>query len=124
MTLGLNLWLITIFNLLIAVLHIGFWKLFNWKNQLERVSKENKSILEVLNILSIYLLIFFSVVLIYFGTPLLDSVIAKIYIANMAGFWIIRYILDFFYFDLKKLSGKLFNIFLLFGVYIHVNILF
>jgi hypothetical protein len=124
MSLEINIWLIVIFNILIAALHVGFWNLFNWKVQLARLSKVNKSILEVLNILSIYFLIFFSTILIYFNSTVVETTMGKVFLSYIAGFWVIRYILDFFYFELKTLNGKLFNLYLLFGVYIHIAILF
>jgi len=39
-----------IYNIIFGIFHLYFWKLLNWKEQLKRVSSNNKAVVQTLNI--------------------------------------------------------------------------
>jgi len=48
-----------IFNLLFAVFHLFFWKLFNWKYELKSISFVNRNIMQVLNLCLAFVFVIF-----------------------------------------------------------------
>lgn len=43
-----------VFNVLCALSHIGFWKIFDWKKELASLQPINRGIMQTLNIVLIY----------------------------------------------------------------------
>jgi len=50
-----------IINGALAVFHMFFWKMFNWQTELPRLSKDNQGIMQIANIIIIFILLYFSV---------------------------------------------------------------
>ena len=54
------LYICGVINLLFGLLHLSFWSLFNWKEDLALLRPENRGILQMFNVTSLYLLLFAS----------------------------------------------------------------
>lgn len=39
-----------LFNLGFAIFHVYFWKIFNWKSELTKISFANKAVMQILNV--------------------------------------------------------------------------
>ena len=50
-----------IINILVAALHIAFWPLLNWSNELQSLSKGTAAILQVENLIIIFMVSYFSI---------------------------------------------------------------
>lgn len=79
-----------IFNGLLAVFHVMFWKIFDWPNSLFSLSEENRAIMQVLNIHCAYVIALFAVVSIVFRNELLETKLGRFVTAAIAGFYILR----------------------------------
>ena len=95
------LWLISF------VFHIFFWKLFDWKNDLESVKKVNKGIIQVLNLCLMLCFLIFAFVSLIQTDELLSTSLGKTLIAGMALFGIFRVIEQFIFFNLTPFRSKL-----------------
>ncbi len=92
-----------IYNLLLTVFHISFWKVFKWNETLDKGSKANKYVIQIMNIQLIYLFLFMSIVYLFLPNELLNSILGYWIMFGYAGFWILRFIQQFIF---LKIKGK------------------
>lgn len=89
------------------VFHIFFWKLFDWKNDLESLKKVNKGIIQVLNLCLMLCFLIFAYISLFQADELLTTSLGKTLIAGMALFGIFRVIEQFIFFDLSLFRSKI-----------------
>ncbi|MCU0849448.1 MAG: hypothetical protein MUD12_16315 [Spirochaetes bacterium] len=85
-------------NLALAVFHMLFWKLLNWGEELPKLSMLNIGVIQILNVIIIFTILYFavmSVVMAWMGT---DGIFAKSIIVFIAGFYSIRLFLGYPFF--------------------------
>lgn len=87
--------------------HVFFWKLFAWRRDLESVMKVNKSIIQVLNLCLMLCFLIFAYISLVHTDELLTSSLGKSLVAGMALFGLCRFVMHFFYFDLRLFRSKL-----------------
>ncbi len=78
-----------------ALFHLGFWKLFRWKDELARVGFATRAITQILNLRLIYLFLGIGAACFAFTGELQDSGLGRAVLAFMALFWIGRTIEQF-----------------------------
>lgn len=88
------------------VFHVFFWKLFNWKNDLNSINKVNKGIIQVLNLCLMFVFLIFAYISLFQTDELLTTSLGKSLLAGMALFGIFRVIEQFIFFELKLLRSK------------------
>ena len=78
-------------TLCFSLFHLAFWKLFNWQEELIKLDPENKGIMQMLNIVSVYTLLFGAFVSFYLAKRKgAFSFIEKALIIFIAGYYIVR----------------------------------
>jgi len=85
-------------NLLLAVFHLFFWKTMNWSEELPRLSLVNQGVMQVANIIMIFLLVYFAIVtfmMAKYGEP---GRYGKSMLLCIAGFYAIRLIAGYPFF--------------------------
>jgi hypothetical protein len=115
------LYLCGIYNIILVVFHLLFWKIFNWKVTLEKGTKTNKAIIQIMNIQLIYLFLAMSFVYLYYAKELIQSEIGNIILIVYAGFWIVRFLQQFVF--LKQKGKFVISLAILFfvGAVLHVT---
>ena len=93
-----------IYHILFAIFHVGFWKIFNWGTELEKINFNNKWVMQILNVHIIYYLIFTAIICFGFKKELLNTKIGKWFLIGTAGFWIIRAMEQFVFWKLNSVS--------------------
>ncbi len=88
------------------VFHVFFWKLFDWKQDLEYVTKTNKAIMQVLNLCLMLCFLIFAYVSIFQTEELLTTSLGKSLLIGMILFGIFRAIEQIIFFDLKNNRSK------------------
>lgn len=88
------------------VFHIFFWRLFDWRRDLESVMVVNKSIIQVLNLCLMLCFLIFAYISLLQTDELLSTSLGKSLIAGMALFGIFRFAVHFFFFDLRLARSK------------------
>ncbi|MCU0844193.1 MAG: hypothetical protein MUC76_04630 [Spirochaetes bacterium] len=94
------------FNFLLALFHLSFWKTLNWAEELPRLSADNGAIMQVSNIVIIYILLYFSVMSFVITRRTVLGGVAKSIILCIAGFYSIRLLAGypFFGFNVMELA--------------------
>lgn len=104
-----------IYNIFWALYHCGFWKMFNWNTELEKLDFNNKWVMQILNIQTIYYLIFTAIICFVFKKELLTTQIGKWFLIGTAGFWFIRAMEQFVYWEFGTTSTIIVVLFFLLG---------
>ena len=108
------------FNLLLAVFHMFFWKLFKWKSDLQSISVANRAIIQIFNVLGIYLFIVAGLAFVLFYPALMDSAGGRFFVVTAAVFWAIRLVLQFVFFDHKYGVIQFLSFIFLLGTILHI----
>ena len=93
-----------IYNIFFVLFHIGFWKIFNWGTELEKLDFTNKWVMQILNIQIIYYFIVTAVICFVFRNELLTTKLGKWFLLGTAGFWFVRAIQQFAFWELGAVS--------------------
>ncbi|MEP6647420.1 MAG: hypothetical protein ABJC12_10020 [Saprospiraceae bacterium] len=84
-----------VFSLGFAIFHTQFWRLFNWKEDLEHLTAPNKAIMQISNMRLIYLFVFVALICFIFPKELLSTSLGTFFLAGMSLFWLGRTIEQF-----------------------------
>jgi hypothetical protein len=95
------LYLCGIYNLVLVVFHVLFWKVFNWKKTLDKSTKANKAVTQIMNIQLIYLFLFMAIIYLFYTKELIQSKIGNAILLGYAGFWIVRFFQQFLFLKQK-----------------------
>ncbi len=90
-----------IFNLLFAVFHLFFWKLFNWKDELKSISFINRNIMQVLNLCLAFVFIIFFYISIFHTDEMLNTDLGLSLTLCISVFWFLRSLEQILFFKLK-----------------------
>jgi hypothetical protein len=96
-----------LYSLGFAIFHALFWKLFNWKTDLKKMSLVNRAIIQIANTRLIYVFIFVAFVCFFYTKELEASALGHAFLAGIALFWLGRMIEQFIF---LKVKSKLVNI--------------
>lgn len=91
-----------IYSLGFAIFHVFFWRLFDWRNDLKKLSVANRAILQISNIRLIYILLLVAFLCFLFPTELTTSALGKTFLAGMSLFWFGRTIEQFIFLRVNK----------------------
>jgi hypothetical protein len=89
------------------IFHVFFWRLFDWKNDLESVKKVNKGIMQVLNLCLMLCFLIFAYISLVQTDELLSSSLGQSLIVGMALFGFFRVVEQFIFFDLRLFRSKI-----------------
>ena len=92
--------------LAVFVFHVLFWKLFDWKNDLENLTNVNKAIMQVLNLSLMLCFLIFAYISFFHSEELLTTNLGKVFLTGMSLFGIFRAIEQVIFFDLKHARSK------------------
>ena len=106
------------------VFHIFFWKLFDWKRDLENVAKVNKAIMQVLNLCLMFCFLIFAYISLFQTEELLTTGLGKTLLIGMVLFAVFRAIEQVIFFDLKHPRSIAVLFFALIGMMIYLIPLF
>lgn len=102
-----------LFNLAFAIVHLFFWRLFRWPEQLPRLSAVNAGIVQVLNLCLTYLLAIAGLACLLFPLSMGTSELGRFLLLALTGFWIARAIFQPMFFGLAHaVSVTLFVMFI------------
>lgn len=84
-------------NLLIGILHISFWSLFDWTEELAKLSVDNSNVMQMLNLFSIVFFFYTAFVLLYMPGKLLSDTVGRIFIGMFAVLYLSRLAMEFYF---------------------------
>ena len=85
------------YNLLFAVFHLLFWRLFKWNKEVQKLSFANRGIIQILNIQIIYYFVAVAIVYFCFTNELLTTHLGKVFLLGNSLFWIIRLVQQYIF---------------------------
>jgi hypothetical protein len=94
-----------VINLLFAVFHLSFWKLFDWQHNLASLSPDNSAIMQVLNIHTAYILVVFFILSLVFSNEIITSKFGRMVGMAIAGFWILRAVNEAVFWDVSSVRS-------------------
>jgi hypothetical protein len=80
-----------------AIFHSRFWKIFNWKSDLENLTAANKAFIQIANLRLIYIFVFVAAICFVFPKALLTTNLGRFFMIGMALFWLGRTIEQFIF---------------------------
>lgn len=106
-----------IYNLLIAIFHLSFWRIFNWNNDLKSIRFVNRAIMQILNLSLTFVFFIFAYISFSYTYELLITRLGHSIIASISVFWFLRAFMQIAFFGMKnKVSVLIFFIFLIGGI--------
>lgn len=113
--------------IVLAIIHAGFPKKFNWKNELENISLLNKQMMQVHTFFIALLILLMGILCLTSYKELLETGLGKKILLGFGIFWLFRFLTQFFWYSPKLWKGKGFETFIhiLFGIFwAYVTIIF
>ena len=104
-----------IYSVLFAISHILFWKLFNWKKELRKLSFTNKAIVQILNTRIIYFFLFVAFICFKYPDELSTSNLGKAFLIGISLFWLGRTIEQLVFFKVNNKYVHILTIIFLLG---------
>jgi hypothetical protein len=112
------LWAAAGFNVAFGLFHVGFWRFFNWREELPRLRAINRGVLQVLNLMLIF--VFFAVAALQIGwtRELLSTPLGRAGLGLATAFWLLRFGLQLVFWPRTRV-GWAFALVFAFGAGLH-----
>jgi hypothetical protein len=91
------IYLCGIYSFGFAIFHILFWRLFNWKNDLKKLTIANRAIIQIANLRLIYFFLFVGIACFAFPADLVQTRFGRFFLAGISLFWLGRTIEQFIF---------------------------
>jgi hypothetical protein len=108
------------FDLAFAAFHLGFWKIFRWREELPKLSFANRGILQILNLCLIYIFMMMGAACLLLGTDLTATRLGRFTLAGFSLFWALRALYQPIFFGLKHPLSIGLSVAFLLGTAIHL----
>ena len=96
-----------------ALFHLAFWKLFDWKRELPKLSSVNRGVMQVLNLRLTYVFLVIAFISFFFADDLLTTNLGNVILGAISLFALMRAIEQPIFWKFDKISVAFFVIFLL-----------
>jgi hypothetical protein len=98
----------SLYNLLFAVFHLLFWKIFKWDMELSKLSFLNRAVMQVLNLCLTFCFLLFSYISFFHTSELLTTGLGHAVLVGIAVFWLLRAAEQVIFFKLKHWGSIVF----------------
>jgi hypothetical protein len=82
------------YNVALAVFHLGFWRLFRWKEELRKLHPVNRGVMQVMNIMLTFMFLMLAAVQVLNAAELTATPLGRLLMAVLTGFWLLRAVLQ------------------------------
>ena len=108
-----------IYNIVIVIFHLLFWRIFNWKEDLRSLSFLNRAIMQVLNLSLTFAFVIFSYISLVHTKELISTSLGQSLLGLIALFWLARSVEQVVFFKLKNWRSIAFLVFFLVGTVLY-----
>lgn len=91
-----------VYNLLFAIFHLLFWRIFDWKQDLASLTSINRAIMQVLNLCLTFVFIIFGVLSLMYPAQMVETELGRTLTGMIAIFWLLRAVEQAVFFKLKN----------------------
>ncbi len=109
-----------IFNLVFAVFHLSFWRIFNWQQDLKPLRYVNRALMQILNLCLTFVFFIFAYISFSYTYDLLITRLGHSIIASISVFWFLRAFMQVAFFGLKNKTSILFFVLFLIGGVLYI----
>jgi hypothetical protein len=106
-------------DLLLALFHVAFWRLFGWKERLGSLDAVNRSLVPVMNIALIVFFVVVGLAFCLYPAQVLQTELGRFLLGGMTVFWIVRAAIQQPYFGLRNLASVAMQVVLILGAGLH-----
>jgi hypothetical protein len=78
------------YNVALAAFHLGFWRMFRWKEELPKLHPANQGVMQALNVMLAYVFLLIAGLQILRADEIVGSPLGRTLMAGWMGFWLIR----------------------------------
>lgn len=108
------------YNVAIAVFHAAFWRTFRWSEELPKLHPVNRGVMQVLNLMLIFFLLFLAAIQVRWAGELTTTPLGRTLIGGLAVAWVFRAILQpIFWRSLPAATNGAFVMLFLAGAGVH-----
>lgn len=107
---NLHLKIIGALLIILALVHIGFPKRFNWKEELKQLSLINKQMMEVHTFFIAFIIFLIGLLCLTCTNDLIETPLGKKIALGIGVFWLFRLYFQFFVYSSKLWKGKKFEV--------------
>jgi hypothetical protein len=108
-----------IYNIVLVIFHLLFWRIFNWKEDLRSLSFLNRAIMQVLNLSLTLAFVIFSYISLVHTKELISTSLGQSLLGLIALFWLARSVEQVVFFKLKNWRSIAFLVFFLVGTVLY-----
>ena len=108
-----------LFHIVFALFHLLFWKLFDWVQDLKKLSHINKSVMQILNLRLIFVFLVFAYISYFNALEMLATKLGLTMTLAIALFWGFRSIEQIIYFGVKKFASNILLLLFLSGTFLY-----
>lgn len=109
-----------IFNLVFAVFHLSFWRIFNWQQDLKPLRYVNRALMQILNLCLTFVFFIFAYISFSYTYDLLITRLGHSIITSISVFWFLRAFMQVAFFGLKNKTSILFFVLFLIGGVLYI----
>jgi hypothetical protein len=109
-----------IFNISFGILHLFFWKLFDWKHDLQKISYYNRATLQILNLRMIYVFISVGFIMVLFRADIMYSMLGDAILVGVLLFWLGRLIEQLIFLREKSFKVMALTAVIIIGLALHI----
>lgn len=91
-----HLWLYAAagYNVALAVFHLGFWRLFRWKEELPKLHPVNRGVLQVINLMLTFVFLLMAGLQVLLPGEMTATALGRLLLAGLTAFWVVRAVLQ------------------------------
>ncbi len=108
-----------IYNIVLVIFHLLFWRLFNWDKDLRSLSFVNRQTMQVVNLCLTIVFMMFAYISLVHTHELLVSPLGKSLLLSMALLWLARSAMQVVFYKLKHRVSILFLLYFLLGSFLY-----
>lgn len=91
------------YSLFFALFHLGFWKIFKWKDALAKLDLTNGAILQILNLCLTFFFLLMAYLSFFQTKELISTTLGKTLLGAFSLFWLLRMLEQIIFFNIKKI---------------------
>jgi hypothetical protein len=109
-----------IYNIILIIFHLSFWKLFKWEKDLASLTFINRAVMQVLNLCLTFVFLIFAYISLLHTHELISTNLGNSLLLLISIFWSLRAIEQIIFFGLKNVTSVMFFMFFLLGSIIYL----
>jgi len=109
-----------IYNIVLIIFHLTFWKIFKWKKDLASLTFINRAVMQVLNLCLTFVFLIFAYISLFHAQEFLSTNLGNSLLLLISIFWFLRAVEQIIFFGLKNTTSAMFFIFFLLGSIIYL----